>query len=84
MISSFHAIANESYKDVNPAIYDLLAENLGSLPPSLQVQAMGVLEFSGIRNHAAVIEPLLASGNEHCRNAAAQALARMGTKDSVG
>lgn len=68
----------------DPKLYSLLAASLDTLPPGLQVQAMGVLEFSGIDTYVQSIEPLLAASNAmEVQDAAAEALARIGTADSV-
>lgn len=77
------AVIEAASQSQDAALLDLVARQLPSLASHLQVRALAVLEFSGKRNHAAVIEPLLASENTDVRDAAAQALGRIGTAQSV-
>jgi HEAT repeat protein len=65
------------------ALYNVVASRMDTLPPPLQVQAMGVLEFSGNRSYARVIEPLLEADDVSLQDAAAQALACIGTAESI-
>lgn len=78
------AVIEAAAQTGDPKLYSLLAASLDTLPPGLQVQAMGALEFSGIVTYAQVIEPFLTDGREaKVQDAAAQALARIGTAKSV-
>ena len=68
----------------SPELQDMVAASLKSLPAYLQVQALGVLEHSGIHAYAASIAKLLSTTqDEAVQVAAVQALARIGTKESV-
>jgi len=77
------AIIEAASQVENEALYALLAKNLGTLPPHLQAQALGVLEFSGDTNYSALAVPLLVSSDVHVRLAAAQALSKIGAAAAV-
>ncbi len=64
-------------------LYRLLAKGLNQFPPHLQVQALGVLEFSGEKKYSSVMVSLLASKDADVRVSAAKALSRVGTADAV-
>jgi len=77
------AVIEAASQRKDPKLCNLMAARLKKLTPALQVQAMGVLEFSGNRAYAKGIAPLLSSTDAERQNAAAQALARIGTAESV-
>jgi HEAT repeat protein len=77
------AVIEAASQSQEPKLYSLVAASLATLSPALQVQAMGVLEFSGTRTYARVVEPLVASSEGKVPDAAAQALARIGMASSV-
>ena len=66
-----------------PALHDKLAAHLASLPPHLQIRTMAVLKTSQNRAFAKPIEPLLKSPDTERINAAIEALAWIGTAQSV-
>jgi len=61
----------------------LIAGKLGMFPEKVQGRALKMLEFSGDRNLANAIVPLLKSANETVRDAAADALSKIGTVECV-
>jgi HEAT repeat protein len=77
------AVIEGASQSQTPKLYDLVAKQLPKLPPQLQVQALGALEFSDNRDYAKSVEPLLNSADEQIQVAAAQALGRIGTAKSV-
>ena len=77
------AVIEAASQRKDTALYALLARNLGNLPPHLQVQALGVLEFSGNTVHSALIATYLSSTNASVQIAVAQALAKVGTVEAV-
>ncbi len=77
------AVIEAAKQNNDPQLVDEVAGNLNSLPPYNQVKALIVLEFSGNRKYAQWVEPLLQSEDREVRANAANALARIGTDDSV-
>ncbi|MDF7823751.1 HEAT repeat domain-containing protein [Pontiellaceae bacterium B12227] len=77
------AVIEAALQGKDKQICDLVAANLGTLPPHIQLQALGALEFSGNRAYAKAVEPLLKSKDYFVQDNAASALARIGTADSV-
>lgn len=77
------AVIEAAKQQNDPAILDAVAENLSRLPLYNQVKALVVLEFSGNRKYAQSVTPLLQSEDRGVRASAANALARIGTVDSV-
>ncbi|MCF7818429.1 MAG: HEAT repeat domain-containing protein [Kiritimatiellales bacterium] len=77
------AVIEAASQRKDAALYSLLAKNLGNLPPYLQVQALGVLEFSGNTGHSALVATYLSSSDLNVQIAAAQALSKVGTADAI-
>ncbi|VGO22818.1 HEAT repeat domain-containing protein [Pontiella sulfatireligans] len=77
------AVIEGALQRKDPKLYDVVVSNLDSLPPALQVQALGVIQFSGNRAYARAVEPLLMSEDAPRRDAAALTLACIGTADSA-
>ncbi len=77
------AVIEAARQGKNAKVYDMVSSSIGSLPPYLQVQALGALEFSGNRDYAKVVEPLLKSSDGPVAVSAAMALSRIGTSKSV-
>ncbi|MDZ8119662.1 HEAT repeat domain-containing protein [Pontiella agarivorans] len=68
---------------LNPIVMDVVAEALPNLPPHNQLKAVVALQASGNRKYAGNVEPLLGSGDWFVQAVAANALASIGTADSV-
>lgn len=77
------AVIEAARQGKSAKVYDMVASSIGSLPPYLQVQALGALEFSRNRDYATVVEPLLKSSDGPVAVSAAMALSRIGTPKSV-
>jgi HEAT repeat protein len=77
------AVIEAASQSKSPELYDVIAKNIRTLPSCLQIQAIGALEFSGIRSYAKYVEPLLLSDDMSLKDAAAQALAQIGTVESA-
>lgn len=67
----------------DPAVYDAVAQNLGTLPAHVQLQAVSALEFSGNRTYSKAVEPILKSNDVLLQDNASRALARIGTVESI-
>ncbi|MEE9367597.1 MAG: HEAT repeat domain-containing protein [Pontiella sp.] len=77
------AVIEAALQGKDAKVYDVVAVNVGSLPPHLQLQALGALEFSGNRTYAKAVEPLLKSDDTLVQDNASHALARIGTAESI-
>jgi len=77
------AVIEAALQGKDPKVYDAVAQHIGSLPSHIQLQALGALEFSGNRDYATSVEPLLKSSDIFVQDNASRALARIGTADSV-
>jgi HEAT repeat protein len=77
------AVIEAAVQSKEPPLYSLVAASLESLPPALHPQALGALEFGGSSVYAASVEPMLQSEDVFVQDCAANALARIGTADSI-
>jgi HEAT repeat protein len=77
------AVIEAALQRPTPALHDELAAHLATLPPHLQIRTMAVLKASQNRAYAKSIEPLLQRPDTERKNAAVEALAWIGTAQSV-
>jgi HEAT repeat protein len=77
------AVIEAALQGKDTLLYDTVAATLEGLPPWIQLQALGALEFSGNRTYAKEVESILESEDTMLQKSACQTLGRIGTAASV-